>query len=276
MKYNFRGPSLSPSTACTTGSHAIGDAFNLIRHSSQTPMMLAGAAESCIQPLAVAGFSRARSLATAYNDHPERASRPFDRRRDGFVIAEGAAVLVLEELQHARQRGANIYAEVVGYGLASDAHHVTAPHPSGRGAFLSMKRALQDASIAPANVDYVNAHATGTKAGDVAENRAIRDLMLGDLGKPSPQHVNVSSVKGAVGHLLGASGALEGLFSALAVKEDVLPPTINLDEPGDGEPGWDLNYIPNQKQEHKVDVAVSNSFGFGGTCASLCFKKFTE
>jgi 3-oxoacyl-[acyl-carrier-protein] synthase II len=215
-------------------------------------------------------------LATAHNDEPAQASRPFDRSRDGFVIAEGAAVLVLEQLEHARARGANIHAEVVGYGLASDGYHVTAPHPDGRGAYLAMKRALKDAGASAGEVDYVNAHATGTQLGDKAENRAIRRLMVEETGgKAKPEEVNVSSVKGAVGHLLGASGALEGLFSVLAVKENVLPPTINLDEPGDGDEGWDMNYIANQKQEKKLNLAISNSFGFGGTCASLCFKKFT-
>jgi 3-oxoacyl-[acyl-carrier-protein] synthase II len=276
MKHNFQGPSLSPSTACTTGSHAIGDAFTLLRHSPHTPIVLAGAAESCIHPLALAGFSRARSLATAHNDDPARASRPWDRARDGFVMAEGAAVLVLEQLEHAKARGAAVYAEVVGYGLASDAYHVTAPHPDGRGAFLAMQRALMDAAVGPGDVDYVNAHATGTLLGDAAENRAIRRLMLQDPdGKVAPEDVNVSSVKGAVGHLLGAAGALEGIFSVLAVKENVLPPTINLDEVGDGDEGWDMNYVANKKQEKELNLAISNSFGFGGTCASLCFKKFT-
>jgi 3-oxoacyl-[acyl-carrier-protein] synthase II len=235
--------------------------------------MLAGAAEACIHPLALGGFSRARSLATKFNDEPEHASRPFDRARDGFVIAEGAAVLVLEELEHARKRGAKIYAEMVGYGLASDAYHITAPHPDGRGAYLSMERALADAGLGAREVDWVNAHATGTKLGDAAENRAVRRIMV-EQTRRSPTEVNVSSVKGAVGHLLGASGALEGLVSALAVNEDVLPPTINLEEPGDGDDGWDMNYVALQMQERKVDVVISNSFGFGGTCATLCFKKF--
>jgi 3-oxoacyl-[acyl-carrier-protein] synthase II len=189
------------------------------------------------------------------------------------VVAEGAAVLVLEELEHAKRRGARIYAEIVGYGLASDAYHVTAPHPEGRGAYLSMERALADAGVGTGEVDWVNAHATGTKLGDAAENRAVRRIMVEETGR-DPGEVNVGSVKGAVGHLLGASGALEGLFSAMAVQQDVLPPTINLDDPGDGDEGWDMNYVAMHKQERKVDVVISNSFGFGGTCATLCFKKF--
>ncbi|KAF2675553.1 3-oxoacyl-synthase 2 [Microthyrium microscopicum] len=284
MKFNFRGPSLAPSTACTTGSHAIGDAFNIIRYSKSTRVVLAGAAESCIEPLALAGFARARSLSTGFNDIPEEASRPFDRGRDGFVIAEGAGVVVLEDLEHALERGApEIYAEVVGYGLASDAYHVTAPDPSGRGAFLSMKRALEDAELRPRDVDYVNAHATSTPLGDSAENRAIRNLMLGEGGYEHAQQVNVSSSKGAVGHLLGAAGGVEGIFTALAVRHNILPPTINLQCPGpalkekdDNLDGWDLNYVPFEKQEQQVNYAVSNSFGFGGTCASICFKKYTE
>jgi 3-oxoacyl-[acyl-carrier-protein] synthase II len=280
MKFNLRGPSLAPSTACTTGSHAIGDAFSLIRHNRSIPMILAGAAESCIHPLALAGFARARSLATKWNDDPARASRPFDSQRDGFVVAEGAGVLVLEELEHARARGVKqIYAEVVGYGLSSDAHHVTAPEPSGRGAYLAMQRALMDAEIEPAAVDYVNAHATSTSLGDSAENRAIRDL----FGRVNGRTMNVSSSKGALGHLLGAAGAVEGIFTALAVKNDVLPPTANLERPGPAgnevngkSEEWDMNYVPLEKQEHKVNVAISNSFGFGGTCASICFKKFVD
>jgi 3-oxoacyl-[acyl-carrier-protein] synthase II len=247
--------------------------------------MLAGASESCISPVGMAGFARARSLATAWNDEPAKASRPFDKARDGFVMSEGAAVLVLEELEHAKQRGATIYAEIVGYGTASDAHHITAPHPTGQGAYLSMKRALRDAQLTAKNVDYINAHATGTMLGDAAENKAIRRLMLDDdqNGKKDPQDVCVSSIKGALGHLLGASGAVEAVSSVLSVQRDVVPPTINLEHVGgdakgggsvDDEGIWDLNYVPGTKQERKVDVALSNSFGFGGTCASLCFRKY--
>jgi 3-oxoacyl-[acyl-carrier-protein] synthase II len=277
IKNGFLGPSLSPSTACTTGAHAVGDSFHILRHSPDTRIMLAGASESCISPVGMAGFARARSLATAWNDDPGKSSRPFDKSRDGFVMSEGAAVLVLEELEHAKSRGANIYAEIIGYGTASDAHHITAPHPDGQGAYLSMSRALRDAKIHPEKVDYINAHATGTILGDAAENKAIRRLMLGDNGKTAPEHVNVSSIKGALGHLLGASGAVEAVSSVLSVQRDVLPPTINLDEVGDanGQGTWDLNYVPGKKQERTVDVGLSNSFGFGGTCASLCFRKYT-
>jgi 3-oxoacyl-[acyl-carrier-protein] synthase II len=292
MRYGFHGPSLSPSTACTTGSHALGDAFSLIRMGAlsgggNTPLMIAGASESCIIPIALAGFARARSLSTSFNDKPSAASRPFDSQRDGFVVSEGAAIMVLEELEHAKERGASIYAEVIGYGLSSDAYHITAPHPKGLGAYLSMKRALESAGISPGEVDYVNAHATGTSLGDAAENRAIRDLLVKEGGQ-SPKDVNVSSVKGAVGHMLGASGALEGVFTTLALKEGILPPTANLDKAGDAEGQsagaevedvgnmWDLNYVPRVKQEKDIKIALSNSFGFGGTCATLCLRKYTE
>jgi 3-oxoacyl-[acyl-carrier-protein] synthase II len=284
MRHGFHGPSLSPATACTTGSHAIGDAFSMIRHGyPHTPIIVAGAAESSVIPISLAGFARARSLSTAYNDNPAAASRPFDSARDGFVVAEGAAILVLEELEHAKARGAKVYAEIVGYGLASDAHHITAPHPKGLGAFLSMKRALESAGLDPSQVDYVNAHATGTPIGDAAENRAIRDLLVVKGGQ-APENVNLSSVKGAVGHTLGAAGALEGVFTTLALKHGVLPPTINLDQPGNagsaasGTDGsmWDMNYVPKVMQEKKINVALSNSFGFGGTCATLCFQKYDE
>lgn len=234
--------------------------------------MVAGGAESCIHPLAFIGFERSRSLTTTFNDTPEQASRPFDVARDGFVIGEGAAVMVLESLSHALQRNAHIYAEVAGYGCSSDAHHITAPPSDGNGAFRSMRMALKNASLPPSSVDYINAHATSTPLGDLAENRAIKLLMLGDNGKQRAGEVNISSTKGAVGHLLGAAGALEAVFSVLAVRDGVLPPTLNLTALEGLE--FNCNYVPLKAQERKVNVALSNSFGFGGTNASLCFKRY--
>lgn len=234
--------------------------------------MLAGASESCIHPLAFAGFERFRSLSTSFNHVPEQASRPFDAARDGFVIGEGAAVLVLESLPHALARKSHIYAEVAGYGTSSDAHHMTAPPPDGNGAFRAMRLALKNASIPPSRVDYINAHATSTPLGDLAETRAVKSLMLGEDGKERGQDVNFSSTKGAVGHLLGAAGALEALFSVLAVRDGILPPTLNLTNLEGSE--FDCNYVALEAQRRQVDVVLSNSFGFGGTNATLCFKRY--
>ena len=235
-------------------------------------MMLAGGAESCIHPLAFVGFERSRSLAVSFNEAPHKASRPFDRARDGFVVGEGASMLVLEELQHAKDRGARIYAEVRGYGASSDAYHLTAPLPTGEGAARAMQRALTQAQICPASVDYINAHATSTQLGDLAEIRAIESLMLSPRGKQSPREINVSSTKGAIGHLLGAAGALEAMFSVLAIHESVLPPTLNLND-GDGDDVLACNYVPLTSQDMRVNVCLSNSFGFGGTNSSLCFAR---
>jgi 3-oxoacyl-[acyl-carrier-protein] synthase II len=218
MLHGLRGPNHAATTACTTGAHSIGDAARFIAH-GDADAMLAGGTEACIHPLALAGFSRARSLSTRHNASPERSSAPFDAARDGFVVAEGAAVLLLEDLAHARARGARVYAELRGYGCSADAHHMTAPRADGAGAVLAMKKALADAGVRPAQVDYVNAHATGTRAGDVAEARALQALMAGEHGHASEAEVTVSSTKGATGHLLGAAGALEALFSVLAIHE---------------------------------------------------------
>lgn len=283
LNYLRQGPNHSASTACTTGAHSIGDAARFIQY-GDADVMLAGGSEACIHPLSIAGFARAKSLATAWNAQPELSSRPFDRARGGFVMGEGAGVLILEELEHAKRRGASIYAELKGYGTSADAHHITAPPNDGAGAYLAMKRALIHAQLPPKRVDYVNAHATSTPLGDAAENRAIQRLLVTDGGR-APDTVNISSCKGAIGHLLGAAGAVEALFTVMALKNSVLPPTLNLEDPGNkaGEEGqedkeeeWKCNYVPKVAQEKDVEVALSNSFGFGGTNASLCFAKFRE
>ncbi|OAL48229.1 3-oxoacyl-synthase-like protein [Pyrenochaeta sp. DS3sAY3a] len=272
MRYGFKGPNHAATTACTTGAHSIGDAARLIQF-GDADVMIAGGAESCIHPLAISGFARARSLATEWNDRPLEASRPFDRDRDGFVIGEGAGVAVLEELEHAKARGAKIYAEVAGYGLSSDAYHMTAPREDGQGPRLAMKKALRHAGIAPSAVDYVNAHATSTPLGDAAENRAIKELLLGEEGKQNASEINVSSTKGAIGHLLGAAGSVEAIFTVLGMHHNILPPTLNLENPGDPKADFDCNYVAKAAQQHDIQVALSNSFGFGGTNASLCFRK---
>ena len=273
MKYSLKGPSHAATTACTTGAHSIGDAARFIAHGDAS-VMLAGGSESCIEPLAFVGFERSKSLTTSFNREPCQASRPFDERRSGFVISEGAAVLVLESLTHARKRGASILAELIGYGVSSDAHHLTAPIPSGHGAYRAMRMALRHAQRPPSKVDYINAHATSTRQGDIAESRAIWKLMMGEDGKASIEDVCVSSTKGAVGHLLGAAGAIEAMFGVLAIRDSVVPPTLNLERVG--EQGFNFNYVPGRAQEGNVDVVLSNSFGFGGTNASLCFQKYVE
>ncbi|KUJ19168.1 3-oxoacyl-synth [Mollisia scopiformis] len=270
MKYGFQGPNHAVTTACTTGAHAIGDASRFIAF-GDADVMVAGGSESCIHPLALAGFSRSRSLVTTFNHDPTASSRPFDNDRGGFVIAEGSGVVVLEELEHAKARGARIYAEVRGYGCSGDAYHITAPRDDGKGALLAMKRALKNSGILPKDVDYINAHATSTQLGDVAENAAITTLMLGSEGVDTPGQIAVSSTKGAIGHLLGAAGAVEAIFSILAVKENILPPTLNLHHKGEQ---FRCNYVPLAAQEKTVNVALSNSFGFGGTNASLAFSKY--
>ncbi|KAI1089695.1 putative 3-oxoacyl--synthase [Rostrohypoxylon terebratum] len=269
MRYGLQGPNHAATTACTTGAHAIGDASRFIAF-GDADVMVAGGAESCIHPLTFAGFGRSRSLSTAFNDDPSASCRPFDRWRNGFVVSEGAAVLVLEELEHAKARGARIYAELKGYGCSGDAYHMTAPRENGSAAYLSMKKALKHAGIKPHQVGYINAHATSTSVGDIAEAVAIRSLMVGEEGYSNESQVAVSGTKGSIGHLLGAAGAIEAVFSILAIAENILPPTLNLTEP-DVEPKF--NFVPLKAQEKHVNVSLSNSFGFGGTNATLVFSR---
>ena len=262
IKYGLKGPNISVVTACATGAHSIGEAARMIKY-GDADIMVCGGTEGAVGRIAMAGFSAMRALSTR-NDEPERASRPWDKNRDGFIMAEGAGILVLEEYEHAVARGAKIYAEVAGYGMSADAYHITAPAPNGEGGMRAMESALKDAGLNPADVDYVNAHGTSTGLGDVGELAAVQNLFAG-------VPVSMSSTKSMTGHLLGAAGAVETIFCALAIRDGVVPPTINLDDPEDAVGNFDL--VPHVAKERRVDVALSNSFGFGGTNASVVLKK---
>jgi len=263
IRYGFRGPNHSVVTACSTGAHAIGDASRLIQH-GDADVMIAGGAEAAICEIGMAGFNACKALSTKRGDDPTKASRPYDADRDGFVMGAGAGLVVLEEYEHAKARGAKIYAEVLGYGLSGDAYHITAPAEDGDGAERSMRNALRGAGLEPKDIDYINAHGTSTMA-DVIELGAV-ERMLGD----AVETVTMSSTKSATGHLLGAAGAIEAIFSILAIRDQVAPPTINLDNPA---VETKIDLAPNKKVERKIDVALSNSFGFGGTNASVIFGK---
>jgi len=262
IRYGFKGPNHSVVTACATGSHAIGDAARLIAF-DDADVMIAGGAESTISRIGIAGFAAARALSTSFNDRPTEASRPWDRDRDGFVMGEGAGVVVLEEYEHAKKRGAKIYAELVGYGLSGDAHHITAPSEDGNGGFRAMTSALKRAKLGVEDIDYINAHGTSTPLGDEIELGAVKRLFGSHAYK-----LTMSSTKSAIGHLLGAAGAVEAIFSILALRDQVAPPTLNLSNPSDG---CDIDLAPKQAKPRKIRAALSNSFGFGGTNASLLF-----
>jgi len=266
IRHGFRGPNHAVVTACSTGAHAIGDAARIIR-AGDADVMVAGGTESALCPLGVAGFSSLKALSTHFNDDPTRASRPWDRDRDGFVMGEGAGLVVLEDLEHAKKRGARIYAEVAGYGLSGDAHHVTAPAPDGNGGFRSMEGALRRAGLGPDDIDYVNAHGTSTPMGDEIEHGAVKRLFGAASGS-----ISMSSTKSSIGHLLGAAGGVEAIFCILAMRDNVVPPTLNLENPSESCAGIDL--VPLQARERPVRAALSNSFGFGGTNASLVLTGF--
>ncbi|TMM54302.1 beta-ketoacyl-ACP synthase II [Sulfitobacter sabulilitoris] len=263
IRYGFRGPNHSVVTACSTGAHAIGDASRLIQH-GDADVMIAGGAEAAICEIGIAGFNACKALSTKRGDDPKKASRPYDADRDGFVMGEGAGIVVLEEYEHAKTRGAKIYAEVLGYGLSGDAYHITAPSETGEGAERSMRNALRSAGLEPRDIDYINAHGTSTMA-DTIELGAVERMMGEDAGK-----VTMSSTKSATGHLLGAAGAIEAIFSILAIRDQVAPPTINLDNPA---VETAINLAPNARHDREINVALSNSFGFGGTNASVLFGK---
>ncbi len=265
IMFGLRGPNSSPISACATGTNAIGDAYKMIQRGA-ADVMLAGGAEAAIVDLALAGFGNAKALSTR-NDDPQRASRPFDMDRDGFVMAEGAGVVVLESLEHAEARGANIYAEIIGYGMSGDAYHITAPEPEGRGAYQAMRDALSDAGIQPEDVGYINAHGTSTDMGDKLETLAIKKT-FGDHA----YKLAVSSIKSMTGHMLGAAGAVEAIATVLTLREGILPPTINYETP---DPECDLDYVPNQARKQDVEIAISNSFGFGGHNAVIVLKRFS-
>jgi 3-oxoacyl-[acyl-carrier-protein] synthase II len=266
IRHNAKGPNSATATACSAGAHAIGDSFKIIQR-GDADAMICGGAESAITPMSVAGFAALRALSTR-NDDPQHASRPFELHRDGFVIGEGAGIMILEELEFARRRGARIYAEVVGYGMTGDAFHITMPDQTGSGAVRVMKKALDDAGVKPEQVDYINAHGTSTPYNDKFETMAIKRTFGEHAHKMA-----ISSTKSMTGHLLGAAGGVEGVFSVLSIHRNLLLPTINYEQP---DPECDLDYIPNQAREAKIDYALSNSFGFGGTNAALLFKRYEE
>ena len=264
IRYGFSGPNHAVVTACSTGAHAIGDAARLIVW-DDADVMVAGGAEAAICRLGIAGFAAARALSTGFNDQPTKASRPWDQARDGFVMGEGAGIVVLEELEHAKKRGAKIYAEIVGYGMSGDAHHITAPAEDGNGAFRAMRNALKRAELAPDQIDYINAHGTSTPLGDEIELGAVERLLGNAASK-----VSMSSTKSSTGHLLGAAGAIEAIFSILAIRDNIAPPTINLDNPS---VQTAIDLVPQKPREREINVALSNSFGFGGTNASLVIQR---
>ncbi|WP_040619835.1 beta-ketoacyl-ACP synthase II [Rhodovulum sp. PH10] len=267
IAHGLKGPNHAVVTACSTGAHAIGDAARLVML-GDADVMVAGGAESPICRIALAGFSACRALSTGFNDEPTKASRPYDRDRDGFVMGEGAGVVVLEELEHARARGAKIYAELIGYGLTGDAYHITAPTEDGDGAYRCMTMAIKRAGISAADIDYVNAHGTSTPLGDEIELSAVQRVIGNDAA-----HVSMSSTKSSTGHLLGAAGAVEAIFSILAMRDGIAPPTINLDNPSVDTP---IDLVPHQAKKRDIDIALSNSFGFGGTNASLVFRRTVQ
>ena len=264
IKYGFKGPNHSVVTACATGAHSIGDAGEIIKRGA-ADIMIAGGAEAAVCELGLAGFCAARSLSTSYNDNPELASRPWDKNRDGFVMGEGAGILVLEELQHAKKRGAKIYAELIGYGMSGDAHHITAPSEDGDGGFRAMKQSINMANISLEDINYVNAHGTSTIKGDEIELNAIMKLFN------KHENLFVSSTKSSIGHLLGAAGSVESIFAILAINNSIVPGTLNLKDPIDSK---NINLVANEPKETKINIALSNSFGFGGTNTALLFKNY--
>jgi 3-oxoacyl-[acyl-carrier-protein] synthase II len=267
IRHGLKGPNHAVVTACSTGAHAIGDASRLIML-GDADVMVAGGAEAPVNRLSLAGFAACRALSTSFNDDPTRASRPYDKDRDGFVMGEGSGVVVLEELEHAKARGAKIYAEVIGYGMSGDAYHITSPAEDGDGAYRCMMAALKRAGLQSHDIDYINAHGTSTPLGDEIELRAVERMLGNDVSQ-----VSMSSTKSATGHLLGAAGAIEAIFSVLAIRDQIVPPTLNLDNPS---VETTIDLVPHHAKARKVDVALSNSFGFGGTNASLIFRKFVQ
>ncbi len=264
IKYGLMGPNHAVVTACSTGAHSIGDAGRMIML-GDADVMVAGGSESALCPLGIAGFAQARALSTNFNDQPERASRPYDTDRDGFVMGEGAGVVILEEYERAKKRGAKIYAELIGYGMSGDAYHVTAPHPEGAGGYRAMEAAMQRSGLDLGDIDYINAHGTSTPLGDELELGAVRKLFGNHVAT-----LSMSSTKSAIGHLLGGAGAVESIFCILSMRDQIVPPTLNLDNPSDGTAGVDL--VPHKAKERKVKAVLNNSFGFGGTNASLVMK----